>query len=53
VVTGPLRICADKSFVPGQAGRAWVQQHKALQHLFHHVFRTINEFFHNAANVQR
>jgi hypothetical protein len=36
-----------------QTGRAWVKHDQTLQHFFHHVFRPVDEFFHDEANVQR
>ena len=50
---GLLRICTDHDFVSQQTIRAWVKHGQALHHFFHGIFGTVNELFHDKANVQR
>jgi hypothetical protein len=53
LVTGSRRICAHHDFVSKQTGRAWVKHGQASHHFFHDIFGTVNELFHDKANVQR
>jgi hypothetical protein len=53
LVTMLFRICADHDFVSRQADRAWMKDCQSSQHFFHHIFRMVNELFHDEANVQR
>jgi hypothetical protein len=53
LVTASLRICADHDFVSEQTGRARVEHGQTLHHFFHDIFGTVNELFHDKANVQR
>jgi hypothetical protein len=52
LVTGLRCVPADQDFVSPQTGRAWVKHGQALQHFFHYVFRPVDDFFHDEANVQ-
>ncbi|MBB5340864.1 hypothetical protein [Tunturiibacter gelidoferens] len=53
LVTGSFRICSDHNLVPQQTGRTWVKRGQALHHFFHDIFGTVDELFHDKANVQR
>jgi hypothetical protein len=53
LVMGLLRIFTDHHFVSQQTRRAWVKHGQALHHFFHDIFGTVNELFHDKANVQR
>jgi hypothetical protein len=50
---GLLRICTDHHFASQQTSRAWVKHGQPVHHFFCDVFGTVNELFHDKANVQR